>query len=116
MLGFRRTEDLESLDSVEEISLFIARERALALRVEREAAEQQVRHLRIDLAERLVFLAAVVLVLIALTCAAISDPPWPKTSGFAAGALAVLGAVGRLRSQPAVPRAAVRAGSGLDPP
>ena len=72
-LGTHRARDLDGLRSGEEIALFVARQRALTIRAEREQAEQIVRHLRIGAIERIVFLLIAIAVLIGLLLAAVLD-------------------------------------------
>jgi hypothetical protein len=72
-LGTHRARDLDGLRTREEIALFVARQRALIVRAEREQAEQLVRHLRIGAIERIVFLIVAVAILTGLLLAAVFD-------------------------------------------
>lgn len=77
------------LGSPEEIDLFVQQQSALVAQAKREEAQQHVRHLKLDLAQRIVLLLLIVLIVVALLIGTISDPELLKAA-LGGGGLAML--------------------------
>jgi hypothetical protein len=72
--GSNRKGGLQGLGNPEEIALFVQQQDALVAQARREEVQQHVRHLKFDLAQRIVFLVLTVAIGIALIIGALGDP------------------------------------------
>jgi len=94
--GSNKKSELQGLGSPEEIDLFVQQQSALVARAKREEAQQRVRHLKLDLAQRVVLLLLVVLIVVALLIGAISDPGLLKAALGGGGSAMLVSALYRL--------------------
>ncbi len=97
-----RGSELKGLGSPDEIALFVKQQQALIAQAKREEAEQLVRHLKFDLAQRVVLLMIGVVIGIAVVIGAMASPDLLKLSLVAASAWgAIAAALYRWKPKPA---------------
>ncbi|HET9677168.1 MAG TPA: hypothetical protein VFP21_06660 [Solirubrobacterales bacterium] len=87
--GSSKDSELQGLGTPEEIALFVQQQNALTAQAKREEAQQHVRHLKFDLAQRFVLLLLAVALAVVLLIGALGDPELLKAA-LGGGGLAML--------------------------